>query len=49
MSIVFLRLQVKLKEFKLLQAAPVINVSSETVDQSEDTGGGASIASFCLQ
>ncbi len=47
--IVFLRLQVKLKEFKLLHAAPVINISSETVDQSEDTKGGASILSFCLQ
>ncbi len=45
----FLRCRVKLKEFKLLQTAPLINVSSKTVDQSEDPGGGASVASFCLQ
>ncbi len=28
-----------LKEFKLLHAVPLINVSSKTVDQSEDPGG----------
>ncbi len=35
MSTVFLRQCVKLKEFQLLHAAPLINVSSKTVDQSE--------------
>ncbi len=35
-----------LKEFQLLHAARLINVSSKAVDQSEDDGGGAS---FYLQ
>ncbi len=38
--------RVKLNELQLLHAAPLINVSSKTVDQSEDPGGGASAASF---
>ncbi len=37
------------KEFQRLHAAPLINVRSKTVDQSEDAGGGASIASYYLQ
>ncbi len=37
----------KLREFQLLYAAPLINAISKTVDQSEDLGGGASVASFC--
>ncbi len=40
---------VKLKEFQLLYAAPLINAISKTVDQSEDLGGGASVVSFGLQ
>ncbi len=44
----FLRRCVKLKEFQLLHAAQIINVSSKTVVQSEDPGGGATIARFCL-
>jgi len=36
-----LRRHVKFKELQLLHAAPV--------DQSEELGGGASVASFCLQ
>lgn len=48
-SATFLRRCVKLKSFQLLHAALLINVSSKTVDQSEELGGGASIASFCLQ
>ncbi len=38
-----------LKELNFLQPVPLINVSSKTVDQSEDPGSGANIASFCLQ
>lgn len=38
-----------LKEFQLLHAARLINVSSKAVDQSEDDGGRVSIASFYLQ
>jgi len=49
MNAVFLRRCVKLKEFKLLYLAPLINVSSKTVDQSEEPGGGASIVSFRVQ
>ncbi len=45
MSAVFLRRCVKLKEFQLLHIAMLINVSSKTVDQSEDPGGGASVVS----
>ncbi len=37
------------KELKILQPVPLINVRSKTVDQSEDPGSGANIASFCLQ
>lgn len=40
---------VRLKEFQLLYAAPLINVSFTAVAQSEELGGGASVASFCLQ
>ncbi len=42
----FLRHRVKLKVFQLLHEALLINVSSKTVDQSEDLGGGAKVASF---
>ncbi len=49
MNAVILRSCVKLKEFQLLHLAPLINVSSKTVDQSEEPGGGASTASFCVQ
>ncbi len=48
-SATFLRRRVKLKEFQLSYAALLINVTSKTLDQSEDPWGGASIASFCLQ
>lgn len=48
-SVSHVRRRVKLKGFHLLHAAPLISVSSETVDQSEEPGGGASVASFCLQ
>ncbi len=36
-------------DVKLLQEVLLINVSSKTVDQSEDPGGGANVVSFCLQ
>ncbi len=45
----FIRCCVKLKELQILLAVPLINVSSKTMDQSEDTRGGASFASFYLQ
>ncbi len=48
-SAAFLRRSVKLKEVQLLHPVPLINVSSKAVDQSEELGGGASVASFCLQ
>ncbi len=44
----FLR-RCEFKEFKLLHRTLLINVSSKTVDQSEDPEGGASFVSFCLQ
>ncbi len=34
---------------KILPTFMCINVSSKTVDQSEEPGGGATIARFCLQ
>ncbi len=46
MSTAFLRHHVKLKVFQLLHEAQLINVRSKTVDQSEDPGGGARVASF---
>ncbi len=48
MSAAYLRCRVKLKECKLLHAALLINVSFKAVDQSEDKGGGAIVASFGL-
>ncbi len=42
----FLRHRVKLKVFQLLNKALLINVSSKTVDQSEDLGGGGKVESF---
>ncbi len=38
-----------LNKVVLIFAHTPLNVSSKTVDQSEDPGGGASTASFCLQ
>ncbi len=34
-------MRLSLKEFKLLHAALLISVSSETLGQAEDSGGGA--------
>ncbi len=39
----------KLKDLQLLHAVPLINVSSKTVDLSEDPRDGTGVASFCLQ
>ncbi len=33
---------------RYLHAAPLVDVSSRAEDQSEDTGGGASLANFCF-
>ncbi len=44
----FLGRRVKLKEFKLLHAVLLINVSFKTMDQSQDPRGRASIESVCF-